>query len=163
MEEKSTDDHKEEHWNNLKLIVGEIRTIIGGSVVRGSYKSLRKAVQEQVNSVLIRHPIEKHHHIRNDNIVFSERDVKGIKQLQDGPFVIMLTIEGCNTRRVLVDNGSSTDAMYMTAFQQMKLDPKHLRPFKSPLVSFITDYSSDLPCLSEEGGRLLDCRLPFIL
>ena len=26
--------------------------------------------------------------------------------------------------------------MYMMAFQQMKLDPKHLKPFRSPLVSF---------------------------
>ena len=28
----------------------------------------------------------------------------------------------------------------MTAFQQMKLNPKHLRPFRSPLVSFSGDY-----------------------
>ena len=32
----------------------------------------------------------------------------------------MLTIEGFNTRRVLVDNGSLVDVMYMIAFQQMK-------------------------------------------
>ena len=51
----------------------------------------------------------------------------------------MLTIEGYNTRRVLVDNRSLTDVIYMTAFQQMKLDPKRLRPFESPLVSFIGD------------------------
>ena len=51
----------------------------------------------------------------------------------------MLTIEGYNTRRVLVDNRSLTDVIYMMAFQQMKLDPKRLRPFESPLVSFIGD------------------------
>ena len=51
----------------------------------------------------------------------------------------MLTIEGYNTRRVLVDNSSSADVMYMMAFSQMKLDPKCLRPFKSPLVSFSGD------------------------
>jgi len=51
----------------------------------------------------------------------------------------MLTTEGYNTRKVLVDNGISADVMYMMAFQQMKLDPKHLRPFKSPLVSFSGD------------------------
>ena len=51
----------------------------------------------------------------------------------------MLTIEGFNTRRVLVDNGCSVDVMYTTAFQQMKLDPIHLKPFGSPLVSFNGD------------------------
>ena len=29
--------------------------------------------------------------------------------------------------------------MYMTAFQQMKLDPKRLKPFGFPLVSFSGD------------------------
>ena len=38
-----------------------------------------------------------------------------------------------------MDNGSSVDVMYMTAFQQMKLDPKCLKPFESSLVSFNGD------------------------
>ena len=45
MEEKSIDDHKEEDQDNPKQVMGEIRTIIGGAVVRGLYKSLRKSVQ----------------------------------------------------------------------------------------------------------------------
>jgi len=49
-----------------------------------------------------------------------------------------LEIEGFNKRRVLVDNESS-DIMYMTAYQQLSLDPKRPRPFKSPLVSFSED------------------------
>ena len=52
----------------------------------------------------------------------------------------MLIIEGYNTWRVLVDNGSSTDVTYMMTFQQMKLDPKCFRPFRSPLVSFSGDH-----------------------
>ena len=44
-----------------------------------------------------------------------------------------------NTKRILVDNGSSTDIIYLLAFQQLKLDPKRLRPFESPLVSFSGD------------------------
>ena len=51
----------------------------------------------------------------------------------------MLNIKGFNTRRMLVDNGSSTDIMYMTANHQLRLDPKCLQPFKSPLVSFSGD------------------------
>ena len=51
----------------------------------------------------------------------------------------MLNIKGFNTRRMLVDNGSSTDIMYMTANHQLRLDPKCLQPFKSPLVNFSGD------------------------
>ena len=38
-----------------------------------------------------------------------------------------------------MDNGSSADVMYMTVFQQMKLEPKCLKPFGSLLVSFNRD------------------------
>ena len=57
----------------------------------------------------------------------------------DDPLVITLGIEGFATRRVLVDNGSSADIMYMTTYQQLRLDPKRLRSFNSPLVSFNGD------------------------
>nr|XP_023896956.1 uncharacterized protein LOC112008835 [Quercus suber] len=46
---------------------------------------------------------------------------------------------GFNTRRVLVDNGSSADIIYLSSFQQLKVDPNRLRPFESPLVSFSGD------------------------
>ena len=70
---------------------------------------------------------------------FSEEDVRGVKQPHDDPLVIMLTIEGFNTRRILVDNGSSMNIIYLSTFQQLKLDPGRLRPFESPIVSFSGD------------------------
>ena len=70
---------------------------------------------------------------------FNEADAKGVKQPHNDPLVIMLNIEGFNTKRILVDNGSSVDIIYLPAFQQLKLDPKRLRPFESPLVSFSGD------------------------
>ena len=70
---------------------------------------------------------------------FSEEDTRGVKQPHDDPLVIMLTIEGFNTRRILVDNGSSVDIIYLSAFQQLKLDPGRLRLFDFPLISFSGD------------------------
>ena len=67
---------------------------------------------------------------------FSEEDLKGVKQPHDDPLVIVVMIEGFNTRRVLVDNGNSANIIYLSAFQQLKVDQKRLRPFDSPLVSF---------------------------
>ena len=63
----------------------------------------------------------------------------GVKQPHNDPLVIMLNIEGFNTKRILVDNGSSVDIIYLLAFQQLRLDPKRLRPFDSPLVNFNRD------------------------
>ena len=75
----------------------------------------------------------------NRDMFFSEEDVRGVKQPHDDPLVIMLTIEGFNTRRILVDNGSSMNIIYLSTFQQLKLDPGRLRPFESPIVSFSGD------------------------
>ena len=70
---------------------------------------------------------------------FNEADAKGVKLPYKDPLVIMLNIKGFNTKRILVDNGSSADIIYLLAFQQLKLNPKRLRLFESPLVSFNGD------------------------
>ena len=70
---------------------------------------------------------------------FGEEDARGVKQPHNDPLVIMLTIEGFNDNRILVDNGSSMDIIYLPTFQQLKLDPGRLRTFDSPLVSFNGD------------------------
>ena len=70
---------------------------------------------------------------------FSKGDALGVKQPHNDPLVIMLNIEGFNTKRILVDNGSSADIIYLPAFQQLRLDLKRLCPFDSPLVSFSGD------------------------
>ena len=70
---------------------------------------------------------------------FSKKDARGVKQPHDDPLVIMVMIEGFNTRRVLVDNGRSADIIYLPTFQQLKVDPNRLRPFESPFVNFSRD------------------------
>ena len=75
----------------------------------------------------------------NQDMSFNEANAKGVKQPHNDPLVIMLTIEGFNTKRILVDNGTSADIIYLLTFQQLKLDPRRLRLFDSPLVSFSRD------------------------
>ena len=67
---------------------------------------------------------------------FNEVDARGVKQPHNDSLVIMLNIKGFNIKRVLVDNGSSAEIICLPAFQQLKLDPKRLRQFESPLISF---------------------------
>ena len=66
----------------------------------------------------------------------------------------MLTIEGFNIRRILVDNGNSADIIYLSAFQQLKLDLGRLRPFESLIVSFNGDrvYPKDIVTLTVTVG-----------
>ena len=61
------------------------------------------------------------------DILVSEEDARGVKQLHDDPLVIMFMIEGFNTRRILVNNGSSVDIIYLLTFKQLKIDPKRLQ------------------------------------
>ena len=90
----------------------------------------------------------------NQDMCFSEEDTRGVKQPHDDPLVITVMIEGFNTRRVLVDNGSSADIIYLSAFQQLKVDQKRLRPFDSPLVSFSGDkvYPKGIVTLTVTAG-----------
>ncbi len=50
-----------------------------------------------------------------------------------------MNIADFTTRRVMIDNGSSTDILYLPAYQQMKLDKEKLRPMGALLVGFIGD------------------------
>ena len=77
-----------------------------------------------------------------------------MKQPHNDPLVIILNIEGFNTKRILVDNGSSADIIYLLDFQQLRLDPKRLRPFDSPLVNFSGDrvYPKGIVTLTVTAG-----------
>ena len=87
-------------------------------------------------------------------MLFLEEDARGLKQPHDDLLVIMLMIEGFNTRRVLVDNGSSVDNIYLSTFWQLKVDSKRFCPFESPLISFNGDkvYSRGIVTLIVKAG-----------
>ena len=121
---RSRDDNKGQHEvpqrdeDHLPLhpqsAIGQIKTIIGGPSTRGSFKSFKKSYKRQVNSVHGMSPLKQRR--MDQDILFSEEDAKGMKQPYDNPLVIMLMIEGFNTRKVLVDNRSSADIIYLSAF-----------------------------------------------
>ena len=92
-------------------------------------KSLKKVQRREINSIHSRLPPMKM--LKNDepDIVFVERDGHSIRQPHDNPFVIMLRVEEFNIHRVLINNGSLADIIYLPMFQQMKLDKKRIRPF----------------------------------
>ena len=72
-------------------------------------------------------------------ITFSEDNARGIHQPHDDALVVTMTIADFITRRVLIDNGSSADIIYLPTYQQMKIDKERLRPIDIPLVRFTGD------------------------
>ena len=88
----------------LETALGEIKTITGGPTARGSFRSLWKSYQRQVNSAHSLPPLKQRR--INQDMYFLEEDARGVKQSHDDPLVIMVMIKGFNTRRVLVDNDS---------------------------------------------------------
>jgi len=69
-------------------------------------------------------------------ITFTDEDGGRVHHSHDDAIIITLLIANYTTRRVLVDNGSSTDILYYLAFQQMRLGQNQFRPVCSPLVGF---------------------------
>ncbi|XP_050248776.1 uncharacterized protein LOC126696030 [Quercus robur] len=107
--------------------LGEIRVIIGGS---STGQSSKKAYLKVVQSVQLSGRSPRARSTDEQAITFTD------EHPHDDAFVISLLIADYTTRRVLVDNGSSTDILYYLAFQQMRLGRDQLHPVNSPLVGF---------------------------
>ena len=92
-------------------------------------KSLKKVQRREINSIHSRLPPMKMPKNDEPYIVFSKRDSHNIRQPYDDLQVIMLKVEEFNIHQVLIDNGNSSDIIYLHVFQQMKLDKKSIKPF----------------------------------
>ena len=101
----------------VKPLAREIKTISGGLTAGETLKSLKKAQGREINSIHLQLPPMKMPKNDEPDIVFSERDGRSIRQPHDDPLVIMLRVEELNIHRVLIDNGSPVDIIYLPAFQ----------------------------------------------
>ncbi|XP_050248433.1 uncharacterized protein LOC126695645 [Quercus robur] len=115
--------------------LGEIRVIIGGGSMGQSSKS-RKTYLKVVQNVQLSGRSPRMKNTDKQAITFTNEDAERIHHPHDDAIVITLLIANYTTRRVLVDNGSSTDILYYPAFQQMRLGRDILHLMNSPLVGF---------------------------
>ena len=67
---------------------------------------------------------------------FSDEDKLGTIKPYDDALVVTLRISGYDVRRVMIDQGSAAEIMYHDLFKGLKLKPKNLTAYSSPLVSF---------------------------
>ena len=116
--------------------LGEIHVIIGGMAAGGTSRSSRKAYARQIHNVLVTQKSNKKPKVEDLPITFTEEDACKVFHPHDDALVVTMEIAGYSTRRVLIDNGSSADIIYLTAFQQMKIGKDQLQPIETPLVGF---------------------------
>ena len=67
---------------------------------------------------------------------FSDEDKIETIQPYDDALVVTLKIGGYDMRRVLVDQGSAVEIMYLDLYKGLNLKPEDLMAYESPLVSF---------------------------
>ena len=67
---------------------------------------------------------------------FSDEDKIGTIQPHDDALVITLRIWGYDVKRVMVDQGSIAEIMYLDLYKELNLKAEDLTPYSSPLVSF---------------------------
>ena len=75
----------------------------------------------------------------DDVITFSESDLHGVQTLHDDAVVVSSTIAKYDVKRILVDNGSSTNVLFYAVFSRMDLSKYPLREVSTPLIGFTGD------------------------
>jgi hypothetical protein len=130
---------REQTEHNRPGPVGEIRTIVGGPASGGTSRASRKAYARQMHNIMVVQRPPKNVRLDDQIISFSEEDARGTHQPHDDALVITINIASFTTRRVMVDNGSLADILYLPAYQQMRLDKDKLHPMDAPLVGFTGD------------------------
>ena len=75
---------------------------------------------------------------RNSYLILSFLEEDKIRTIQphDDALLITLRIGDYDVKRVMVDDGSIAEIMYPELYKGLKLKPKDLMPYSSPLMSF---------------------------
>ena len=69
-------------------------------------------------------------------ITFLDSDLEGCQHPHDDPLVIRAIVANKTIHRVLIDNGSSTDIIFASAFDRMGIGREKLEPVSTNLRGF---------------------------
>ena len=117
--------------------LGEIHVISGGFAVGGESSSARKAHLRSIRSGEVMEVQEVSKLPRLDTaITFSYSNLEGCKHPHDNPLVIRAVVANKTIHRVLVENGSSADIIFTSAFDKMGIIREKLEPASTHLRGF---------------------------
>ena len=70
------------------------------------------------------------------SITFSDSDLEGCQHPHDDPLVIRAVVANKTVHRVLIDNGSSADIIFASAFDKMGIGRERMKPVSTHLRGF---------------------------
>ena len=91
--------------------------IVGGTAAARSTKKARKTYLRMVQNVQLTGTVPKIARREGPIIGFLEEDARRLHHPYDDVLIVSLQVGDYNMHRVLVDNGSSADILYYSAFQ----------------------------------------------
>ena len=111
--------------------------ISGGFAGEGESSSARKAHLRSIRSAVIGEIQAVSKLPRLDtSITFSDSDLEGCQHPHDDPLVVRAIVANKTVHRVLVDNGSSADIIFASAFDKMGIGREKLEPVNTHLRGF---------------------------
>ena len=154
--------------------LGEIHVISGGFAGGGESSSARKAHLCSIRSMEIGEIQTVSKLPRLDtSITFSDSDLEGCQHPHDDPLVVRTVVDNKTVHRVLVDNGSSADIIFASAFDKMGIGRERLEPVNTHLRGFSREKVLPLgsiqlvltlgepPCQTTTTARFLVVDTPF--
>ena len=111
--------------------------ILGGFVGGGESTSTRKAHLRSIKTseVMEVQAVSKLPRL-DTSITFSDSDLEGCQHPHDDPLVIRAVVANKTVHRVLVDNGSSADIIFASAFDKIDIGRARLEPVSTHLFGF---------------------------
>ena len=114
--------------------------ISGGFAGGGESSSARKAHLRSIRSVEITEIQAVSKLPRLDtSITFSDSDLEGCQHPHDDPLVIRAVVANKTVHRVLVDNGSSTDIIFASAFDKVGIIRGKMEPIQHPSTRILRE------------------------
>ena len=117
--------------------LGEIHMISGGFAIGGESSSARKAHLHSIRSAEIGEIQAVSKLLRLDTtITFSNSDLEGCQHPHDDPLVVCVIVANKIVHWVLIDNGSSADIIFASAFDKMGIRREKMEPVNAHLRGF---------------------------
>ncbi|GFS31527.1 hypothetical protein Acr_00g0017880 [Actinidia rufa] len=124
----------ERRYGNNRPTAGDIQIIHGGfesggystSSTKKHARSAFRPAEEEIYNLSSSYVGDQ------TPITFSNDDLRGLHLPHDDALVVSAIIANFNVQRILIDNGSSADILFILAFKRMKIGLDKLHPFHTP-------------------------------
>ncbi|KAL2518299.1 Uncharacterized protein Adt_14546 [Abeliophyllum distichum] len=131
--------------------IHDINTIYGGPYIRGQSRNTQKSYAKEAEEKLMTNWLINNRPSGSnklDPIFFIEEDMRGVHYPHCDALVVRTVVARNGLGRMLVDNGSSINVIFLSTYEQMNIDIP-LEPSTEPLYGFTGD------CVTPKGIVLL--------